>query len=165
MNFSADLPGAAFGIALLVALPALLIRGSGRILALIPLAPLLGTLGMAPVLPALAALAFYRRDRIVVALAGLTVTAMAEAVTGRSLLFARFAEVSGQWKQSVPAFISDLMIPIFASSTFLVAAVVWASIAVLLGAVVSRLRHRGETARPRVIRLAAVESERVPNAQ
>jgi hypothetical protein len=165
LNFSAGLPGAAFGAALLIALPAILIRGSGRTLALIPLAPVLGMVGLAPAVPALAALAIHRRDRMVIAASGLTAAALAEAVTGRSLLFGRFAEAPGQWKQSVPAFFTDLLIPILTSSTYLVALVVWVSIAVVLGALVTRLRDRRDPARPRVVRLAAVESERVPNAQ
>ena len=165
LNFSAGLAGAAFAAVLLIAVPAVLVRGSGRILAVIPLAPLLGTVGLAPALPAFAALAVNRRDRATVAIAGLTLTALAEATTGRGLLFGRFAEVSAGWEKSVPAFTSDLLIPVVTSSTYLVALVVWVVAAVLLGAVVSRVReHRGPPPQ-RVISLAGVESERVPNAQ
>ncbi len=165
LNFAAGLPGAALAMVLLIALPAVLVRGSGRILAVIPIAPLLGTVGLAPATPAFAALANSRRDRVVAAVAGLTLTAFAEAVTGRGLLFARFSEVSGEWSRSVPAFFNDLAIPILTSSTYLVALVVWLLLSVVLGAVVSRVRDRRDRPRPQVIRLAGVESERVPNAQ
>jgi hypothetical protein len=165
LAFIADLSGAAFGVALLIALPALLIRGSGRTLAVVPLGPLLGTVGLAPVVPALAAFAVRPRDRAVVAVAGLTLTAFAEAVTGRGLLFDRFAEVPDGWQDSVSAFITDLLIPILTSSTYLVALVVWLGIAMALGGLFSRLRDRREGSRTQAPRLAAVESERVPNAQ
>ena len=165
LNFAAGMAGAAFGVAILIAVPALAVRGSGRILAVIPLAPLLGTIGLAPAVPALAALAAHRRDRVAVAVAGLTLTAFAEAATGRGLLFGRFAEVPAGWEQSVSAFVTDLLAPIVTSSTFLVALAVWLAIAVVLGAVVARVRGRRGASRPQVIALAAVESERVPNAQ
>ena len=165
LNFAAGMGGAAFGAALLIAVPALVVRGSGRILAVIPLAPILGTVGLAPAVPALAALAAHRRDRVTVAVAGLTLTALAEAVTGRGLLFGRFAEAPSGWEQSVPAFLADLFLPVVTSSTYLVALVVWLTIAVVLGAVVARVRGRRGSPRPQVITLAAVESERVPNAQ
>ncbi len=165
LNFSADLAGAAFAAILLIAVPSALVRGSGRILAIIPVAPLMGTVGLAPAVPAAAALAINRRDRVTVAVAGLTLTALAEAATGRGLLFARFAEAPSGWEKSVPAFMSDLFIPVVTSSTYLVALAVWLAIAVLLGAVVTRVRNRRGSPRPRVIGLAGVESERVPNAQ
>lgn len=165
LGFMADLAGAAFGVALLVMLPALLIRGSGRTFAAVPLGPLLGIFGLAPLVPALAAFAIRPRDRVVVAIAGLTLTAVAEATTGRSLLFGRFAEVPDGWQSSVPAFVTELLIPILTSSTYLVALAVWLAIAVLLGGLFSRLRDRREGARTQSIGLAAVESERVPNAQ
>lgn len=165
LNFGASLPGAALAAVLLLALPALLIRGSGRVVALIPLAPLLGAIGLAPAFPALAALASERRDRVVVAVAGLTVTAFAEAATARSLLFGRFTEVQEDWKGSVHSLFADLLLPVMTSSTYLVALVVWVAVAVLLGALVSRLRDRRDQAEPRVMGLAAVESDRVRNAQ
>lgn len=165
LNFAAGMAGAAFGVALLVALPAMLIRGSGRILAVVPFAPIFGIVGLAPAAPALAALAGNRRDRATVAVAALTLTALAEAVTGRGLLFGRFAEVPAGWEQSVSAFLGDLLIPIVTSSTYLVALAVWLVIAVVLGALVARVRDRRGAPRPQVMSLAAVESDRVPNAQ
>lgn len=165
LGFMADLPGAAFGVMLLLVIPALLVLGSGRTFAAVPLGPLLGVIGLAPVVPALAAFAIRPRDRIVVAVAGLTLTAMAEAVSGRSLLFGRFAEAPDGWQNSIPAFITDLLVPILTSSTYLVALAVWLAIAILLGGLFSRLRDRRGATRTQAIRLAAVESERVPNAQ
>ncbi len=165
LNFAAGMGGAAFGAVLLIAVPALVVKGSGRILAVVPLAPILGTVGLAPAVPALAALAAHRRDRVTVAVAGLTLTALAEAVTGRGLLFGRFAQVPSGWEQSVPAFLEDLFFPVVTSSTYLVALAVWLAIAVVLGAVVAKVRGRRGSPRPQVITLAAVESERVPNAQ
>ena len=165
LGIVANLAGAAFGVALVIVLPALLVRGSGRTLAAVPLGPLLGTVGLAPLVPALAAFALRPRDRAVVAAAGLTATALAEAVTGRGLLFGRFAEVSGEWQSSVPAFVTDLLIPVVTSSTYLVALAVWLAIAVLLGGLLSRFKERRVMPRTQAIRLAAVESERVPNAQ
>lgn len=163
--FIADLSGAAFGVTVLVLLPALLVRGSGRALAAIPLGPLLGTVGLAPAVPALAAFAVRPRDRAVVAVAGLTLTAFAEAVTGRGLLFGRFAEVPDGWQNSIPVFATDLLVPIVTSSTYLVALAVWLAIAFVLGGLFSRLRGRRGGARTQALRLASVESERVPNAQ
>lgn len=165
LGLMADLTGAAFGALLLIALPALLVHGSGRTLALVPLGPLLGTVGLAPAVPALAAFAIRPRDRVVVAVASLTLTALAEAVTGKGLLFGRFAEVPNGWQSSIPTFVTDLLLPIVTSSTYLVALAVWLAIAVLLGEVLSRVRDRRGGARTRAIRLAGVESERVPNAQ
>jgi eukaryotic-like serine/threonine-protein kinase len=165
LAFTAELAGAAFGVALLVVLPALLVRGTGRTLSVVPLGPLLGVVGLAPVVPAVAALALRPRDRAVVAVAGLTLTAIAEAITGRRLLFGRFAEVPDGWQGSIPAFVTDLLIPILTSSTYLVALAVWLTITVLLGGLFSRLRDRSAGVPPQALRLAAVESERVPNAQ
>jgi hypothetical protein len=161
----ASLAGAAFAVGLVLLLPAILIRGSGRTLAAVPLGPLLGTVGLATIVPAIAAFASRPRDRVVVAAAGLTLTAMAEAVTGRGLLFDRFAEVSDGWQTSVSALFLDLLVPVLTSSTYLVALVVWLAIAVLLGGLLSRLRDRRRGEGTQAIRLASVESERVPNAQ
>ncbi len=165
LGFMAGLPGAAFGVALLVVLPAFLVAGSGRTLALGPLGPLLGTVGLAPAVPALAAFATRPRDRAVVAVAGLTLTSLAEAVTGKGLLFGRFANVDDGWQSSIPAFLTDLLFPVVTSSTYLVALAVWLAIAVLLGGLLSRFRDRRGVTQTRAIRLAGVESERVPNAQ
>ncbi len=129
--------------------------------AAIPLGPLLGTVGLAPVVPGLAALAANWRDRAVVAAAGLTVTALAEAVTGRGLLFDRFAEVPAGWESSVTSCLADLMIPVMTSTTFLVALAVWVGGALLLGAIIARLRAAAEPAQGEVVTFAPVGSERL----
>jgi hypothetical protein len=161
----AGLGGAAFAVAMLLVLPAILIRGSGRTLAAIPLGPLFGTVGLATLVPALAAFASRPRDRAIVAAAGLTLTALAEAATGRGLLFDRFAEVPDGWQTSIPDLFTDLVFPVLTSSTFLVALAVWLAIAILLGGLFSKLRDRRQGQGSQAIRLASVESERVPNAQ
>jgi hypothetical protein len=161
----AGLAGAAFAVALVLVLPAALIRGRGRTLAAIALGPLLGTVGLATVVPALAALASRPRDRAVVAVAGLTLTAMAEAITGRGLLFGSFTEVPDGWQNSISALFLDLLIPVLTSATYLVALAVWLAIAIVLGGLFSKLRDRRQEDGTQAIRLASVESERVPNAQ
>jgi hypothetical protein len=157
----AGMPGAALPVLLLTVVPTLLMRGSGTCLAAIPLGPLLGTVGLAPVVPGLAALAANWRDRAVVAAAGLTVTALAEAVTGRGLLFDRFAEVPAGWESSVTSCLADLMIPVMTSTTFLVALAVWVGGALLLGAIIARLRAAAEPAQGEVVTFAPVGSERL----
>ena len=157
----AGMPGAAVPAAMLTVVPALLMRGSGVCLAVIPLGPVLGVAGLAPVVPGLAALAGDWRDRAVVAAAGLTVAALAEAVTGRSLLFGRFAEVPPGWETSVTACFSDLLIPVMTSTTFLVALAVWMGGAVLLGVIVARLRASAGPAQGEVVTFAPVGSERL----
>jgi eukaryotic-like serine/threonine-protein kinase len=160
----AAMPGAALVVALVGALPAVLVQGGGRPLGLVPAAPLIGTVGLAPVLPALAALATHPRDRVVVALAGLTAASLAEAASGTSLLFGRYAKAPPGWEASVSAALGDLVLPVLTSPTWLVAAVVWAGIALLAGAIAERVRRRRHRSRPGPIALAAVGSDRVTNA-
>jgi len=157
----AGLPGAALVVGLLTVIPAVAVRGSARPLAAIPFGPVLGTVGLAPALPALAALSDHGRDRAVIAAAGLTATALAEAATGRGLLFGRFAQASGEWRTSVSACVTDLLFPVMTSSTYLVALVVWVAGALLLGAIVARLRGPGESERAEVMPFAAVGSKRL----
>jgi hypothetical protein len=157
----ADMPGAAVPVLLLTVFPALLVRGSGRSLAAIPVGPVLGTVGLAPVVPGLAALAEDWRDRALVAAAGLTVTALAEAATGRGLLFDRFAEVPGGWESSVSASITELIVPVMTSATYLVALAVWVGGAVLIGAIIARLRLAGDRRQGEAVTLAAVGSDRL----
>jgi hypothetical protein len=159
--WAAGMPGAALPVALLTVGPALLVRGPGSVLAAIPLGPVLGAVGLAPVVPAVTALADSWRDRAVVAAAGLTVTAFAEAATGQGLLFDRFAEVSPGWETSVSACFGDLVLPVMTSTTYLVALAVWVGGAVAIGAIVARLRRSAGPGRGGVVPLAAVGSERV----
>jgi hypothetical protein len=148
-------------VGLLTVVPALLVLGSGRPLAVIPAGPLLGTIGLAPVAAGLAALSGRPRDRALAAASALTATALAEAASGRSLLFGRFAEVSGEWSGSVSACFTDLLFPVLTSSTYLVALVVWVTGALLTGAILARLRGPGVEEGAEVMPFAAVGSERV----
>lgn len=159
--FVTDLPGAALPVGILTVIPAMLALGSGRSLAVIPAGPLLGTVGLAPVAAGLAALAERPRDRALIAASTLTATALAEAATGRGLLFDRFVQVSGEWKSSATACFTDLLFPVLTSSTYLVALVVWVLGALLLGAIVARLRGPHATEGAEVMPFAAVGSERV----
>jgi hypothetical protein len=159
--FAAGLPGVALPVAALTVIPAVAVRGSGRCLAAIPAGPLLGAVGLAPAVAALAALAGRPRDRAIVAASGLTCTALAEAVSGRGLLFDRFTQVSEEWKSSVSACVTDLLFPVLTSSTYLVALAVWVIAALVIGAIVSRLRGPHQVEGAEVMPFAAVGSERV----
>ncbi len=160
----ATMPGAAL-VVLLVSVPsALLVRGSGRPLALAAIGPLLGTLGMAPFLPLLAALATDWRDRAVVAVTGLCFTAFAESITGRSLLFGKIEDAEPGWQDSASAAVTGLIIPVVSAPSFLLSVGVWAGVALLVGAIVGWTRQRGSTTVPESLAIAPVGSSRVPNA-
>lgn len=164
----AGMPGAALTVALVALLPAAFIRGSGRPLVFAPAGPLLGTLGMAPFMPFLAALAADWRDRLVIAAMGVTFTALAEAISGQALLFGRFEQAAPGWQDSAVAALTDLLIPTFFTATFAVSMLVWASVAVVLGAIISRATaHRAAgrgAAGSGPITFTPVGSNRVPNA-
>lgn len=160
----ASMPGAAMVVFLLSVPPALLIRGSGRPLALAAIGPLLGTLGMAPFLPILAALASDWRDRIVVAVTGLCFTALAESVTGRTLLFGKIEKASAGWQDSVAAAVSGLILPVVSSPSFLLSVPVWAGVALLVGTIVGWTRQRSGAPVGEPLTIAPVGSGRVPNA-
>ena len=160
----ASMPGAALVVLLVSVPPALLIRGSGRPLALSAIGPLLGTLGMAPFLPLLAALATDWRDRVVVSVTGLCFTALAEAITGRSLLFGKIEPAQAGWEDSVSAAVSGLLFPVFSSPSFLLSVLVWAGVALLVGAIVGWTRQRGGGAVHEPLTIAPVGSSRVTNA-
>ncbi len=160
----AAMPGAALVVVLIGVLPALFVRGSGKPLAFGPLGPLLGTLGLAPLLPMLAALAEDWRDRAIIAGMGVACTALAEGITGKQLLFGKFAKAEAGWQNSVPAAFTDLLIPTLLTPTFVVSLAVWIAGAVFLGAIISRARSRREVRMRRALTLTPVGSERVPNA-
>jgi hypothetical protein len=160
----ASLPGAALVVLLVSVPPALLIRGSGRPLALAAIGPPLGTLGMAPFLPLLAALATDWRDRVVVAITGLCFTALAEAITGKGLLFGKIEPADPGWADSVPTAITGLIVPVVSSPSFLLSAAVWAAVALLVGAIVGWTRQRGGDPEREPLTIAPVGSSRVPNA-
>jgi len=164
MALMAGLPGAALVVLLVSVPPALLTRGSGRPLALAAIGPLLGTLGMAPFLPLLAALATEWRDRVVVAITGLCFTALAESVTGRGLLFGKIETAEPGWAESAQTAVTGLIVPVVSSPSFLLSAVVWAAVALLVGAIVGWTRHRAGGVEREPLTIAPVGSGRVPNA-
>ncbi len=160
----ASQPGAALVVLLVTMPPALLIRGSGRPLALAVLGPVLGTLGMAPFLPLLAALATDWRDRAVVAGTGLIFTAFAESITGRSLLFGKIDKAVPGWEDSVPAAVTGMIVPVVSSPSFLLSVAVWILVALFVGAIVGWTRQRGARPVHEPLTIAPVGSSRVPNA-
>ena len=107
-----------------------------------PLGPLFGTLGLAPFLPFLAAAADGWRERATVAGCGLAWTALAEAVTGRSLLFGSIPKASSGWEDSAGSAVSGLLVPTLITPAFLLSLAVWIAVAVGVGAIVSMARGR-----------------------
>lgn len=164
LTLVASMSGAALVVLLVSVPPALLIRGTGRSLGLAAMGPLLGTLGMAPFLPLLAAMAGEWRDRAVVAVTGLCFTALAESITGRSLLFGKVGKAEPGWEDSVPAAVTGLLAPVLSSPAFLLSVAVWAGVALLVGAIVGWTRSRGSRPVQEPLTIAAVGSSRVPNA-
>jgi len=160
----ASMPGAALIVLLVSIPPSLLVRGSGRPLALAAIGPLLGTLGMAPFLPLLAALATDWRDRAVVAVTGLCFTALAESITGRALLFGKIEKAQAGWEDSVQTAFTGLIIPVVTSPSFLLSVLVWAGVALLIGAIVGWTRSRSGGTVHEPLTIAPVGSSRVPNA-
>jgi len=164
LTLAATMPGAALIVFLTSVPAALMIRGSGRPLALAAMGPLLGTLGLAPFLPLLAAVARDWRDRAGVASTGLFFTAFAESITGRTLLFGKIEKASPGWEDSVPAAVSGLVVPVVTSPSFLLSLVVWAGVAVLVGAIAGWTRSRSGRPVGERLTIAPVGSSRVPNA-
>jgi hypothetical protein len=167
LSVVAGMPGAGLLVAMVGVPAAIFTRGSGRPLVFGPLAPLLGTFGAAPFTPLLAAFACDWRDRAIVASTGLAITALAEAATGRKLLFGKFTEVAPGWQDSPTAAVSDLLLPTLFTVTFAVSLVLWVTVAVLVGAIVNRAldrREAGRAARERGgLTFSPVGSTRVPN--
>ena len=160
----AGMPGAALVVFLIGVLPAIFVRGSGRPLVFGPAGPLLGTFGLAPFMPILAALADQWRDRMIVALTGVSCTSLAESMTGRRLLFGKMPEATDGWQDSLSGAVSGLLVPALGNVTFLISAVVWVLVAVFLGAVIKRARVRRESRSGGALTFTPVGSNRVPNA-
>lgn len=160
----AGMPGAALVVGLIGVLPAIFIRGSGRPLVFGPAGPLLGTLGLAPFMPVLAALADDWRDRMVIAVVGISCTALAESITGRRLLFGKMPEATDGWQDSLSGAVSGLLVPALANPTFIVSVAAWVLIAVFLGAIIKRARLRRESRSGGALTFTPVGSNRVPNA-
>ncbi|MDQ2623098.1 MAG: protein kinase, partial [Actinomycetota bacterium] len=164
LAFVASMPGAAL-LTALVSIPAgLLIRGSGRALALASLGPLLGTLGMAPFLPLLAAATPEWRDRATVSAVGLTLTALAEAITGRALLLGKIPAAGPGWESSFTGVVTGVLIPVLTAPTFLLSLLVWVTVSVTIGAIIHRSRLRREGSSEERFEFAPVGSGRVPDA-
>ena len=142
LAFMGDMPGAALVLALLVIVPGLLVRGSGRALAISPLGPVLGALGLAPFLPFLAAMAENWRDRIVISAAGLLWTTLAEAATGRSLLFGTVPQAPSGWADSASSAVTDMLVPSIGNPTFVLSLAVWVLLSLGVGTIVSAARNR-----------------------
>lgn len=138
----AALPGAALAVGLVTILPGLLVRGRGAALAVIPISPLAGLIGLAPAGALLSGLAERPLDRVVIALAGLFLTAFAEVVTGSKLLFGDLPRAAGDWDTSLTGFASEVLIPVLVSPTFLVSVAAWTAGALVTGWVVGFARTR-----------------------
>lgn len=138
----AALPGAALGIALVTLLPAVLVRGRGGALAAIPVAPVAGLVGLAPAGALVSGLAQRPFDRTVIALAGLFLTAFAEAVTGTKLLFGDLPRAGEGWDTSLTGFASEVLIPVLTSPTFLISMAAWTAAALISGWLISLARSR-----------------------
>lgn len=161
----AGMPGAAAVVLSAGVVPALMIRGNGAVLVIAPFGPVLGALGLAPFMPVLAAFAAERRDRAVVAVTALGCTALGEAITGKGLLYGTVPAAHEGWQYSVPAAFTGLLVPALTTTPVLVSLLVWPAIAVLVGAVVARVKGRRDPAAGELAALAPVGSDRVPNAR
>ncbi|MDQ2622578.1 MAG: hypothetical protein M3Y45_06005, partial [Actinomycetota bacterium] len=99
---------------------------------------------------------------------GVTFAALAEAITGKKLLFGKFAEAPVGWEDSLSSAVSGLLVPTILTSTFAVSLVVWVLMAVFLGAIISRARARRAgspgPAEAGALTFTPVGSNRVPNA-
>ena len=129
------------GTALVLAAAALpvpfLLPRAGLLWSVPVLAPLLGTIALAPAFVGVAALAPTPARRAGLAAAGLWWLMLAEALTGRSLLFGSpdgtLARI--HWEGSISAAASDALQPLVATPA-LAPVVVWAAVAVVLPLVV-----------------------------
>lgn len=132
LSLAADRPGAALVVAVL-GLPAPLLLPSPLQWGLPAAAPLLGAVGIAPAFPALAALAGTPARRAVLALLGWAWLVAAEAILDTRLLFETAAEAPDGWSLSLSEAATDVLAPILAPESVLVA-LVWAGGSLVLGA-------------------------------
>jgi hypothetical protein len=129
------------GIAVVLAaaaLPIPILLTRGKLLWSAPvIAPLLGTIALAPAFVGLAALAPTPWRRAGLAAAGFLWLALAEILTGKSLLFGvpDGALPRRNWEGSISASVSDALAPLL-SGPALAPALVWAGFALLLPVVV-----------------------------
>ena len=161
---AANLPGAALGLGLVGIPAALFVRGEGSVLVAVPLAPAAGLIGVAPGIPLIAAFGSGMRARAVLALSAVGLTALAEAVTGRALLAGEVPKADPGWAASVSSFLTDVLIPIMTTPSFLVTALVWVVMAVVVGFLLDRFRSRSSRFSRNEGGGAAVGSEGVQDA-
>ena len=132
LGLAAGRPGAALVAAVLL-LPAPLLLPSPLHWGLPLVAPLLGMVGLAPAYPALASLAGTPARRAMLALLGWAWLVAAEAILGSRLLFKTAAAAPEGWSHSVGAAATEVLVPVLAPESVLVA-LVWAAGALILGA-------------------------------
>jgi hypothetical protein len=133
----ADRQGTALVLAAAAAPIPFLLPRAGLLWSVPVLAPLLGTVALAPVFVGVAALAPTPLRRAGLAAAGFIWLAVAEVLTGDSLLFGipDGALPRGDWQGSISAAASDALAPLL-SGPALVPALVWAGFALALPLVV-----------------------------
>ena len=129
----ADRQGTALLLAAAAAPVPLLLPRAGVLWSLPVLAPLLGTIALAPAFVGVAALAPTPARRTGLAAAGLWWLVLAEALTGRALLFGSPDGTlpRGEWEGSISSAASDALQPL-ATTPALAPLVVWAAVAVVL---------------------------------
>jgi hypothetical protein len=133
----ADRQGTALVLAAAAAPVPFLLPRAGLLWSVPVLAPLLGSIALAPAFVGIAALASGTWRRAGLAAAGFLWLALAEPLTGQSLLFgvADGTQPASEWQDSVSRAATDVLSPL-ASGPALAPAVVWAVFAVLLPLVV-----------------------------
>jgi hypothetical protein len=133
----ADRQGTALVLAAAVVPIPLLLPRAGLLWSVPILAPLLGAVGLGPVFVGLAALAPTPWRRAGLAAGGFLWLAVAEVITGKSLLFGipDGALPRAEWQGSISAAASDALGPLLTGPA-LAPAIVWAAFAVLLPLVV-----------------------------
>jgi hypothetical protein len=133
----ADRQGTALLLAAAAAPVPLLLPRAGLLWSLPVLAPLLGTIALGPAFVGVAALARTPARRAGLAAAGLWWLVLAEALTGRALLFGSPGGTlpRGDWDGSISAAAADALQPLI-TTPVLAPVLVWAAVAVALPVVV-----------------------------
>lgn len=133
-------PGLAVLTAIVCLPPALLCRSEGGWVWIGLSAPLLGLVGLGTLYPALAGLLPSWRDRIVMALCGLGITATAQVASGRDLgLSVQFQAAEG-WSRSASSALTEFVVPLVTDPQLLANAAVWIGAALLVGLILAPLR-------------------------
>ena len=132
-------PGTAIVIAI-VCLPAALFCRSGTWVWIGPAAPLLGWIGVVSLYPALAGLLPRWRDRVVMALTGLGITASLQSATGSDLGLGILARPAAGWELEASAAFTELLLPLLTDPRLLALAAVWVGAALLVGLILAPFR-------------------------